>query len=163
MRSPRFLTDNIALTGHLQPTYSYDRLLIQAIVTAAYLGWIAYGATHLLLPPSSLTAPASSPLGVLPAAVVLLVAWVLFALQHAPGTYYVYIAFPVFFWHQSIALGFKPWNEAVRSGRIALADVLRWALRAAGVVLALMAMAVRLFSQTIWCRQLILGATGGLH
>lgn len=80
-------------------TRSYDRTLIRAIVIFAYLGWIAYSAAHLLPPVKS-----SQHLLVNTATIITLVtSYAFFFLQHSPGTFYLYVAFPIYFWHQSLS------------------------------------------------------------
>ncbi|CAL1697714.1 unnamed protein product [Somion occarium] len=81
---------------------TYDRTLIGAIVVVAYLGWIAYGASTILVPPSSTGITSRLQAIDLVAAVTLCAFWTLFILQKSRGSFYLYIIFPVYFWHQAI-------------------------------------------------------------
>ena len=67
--------------------------MIQGIVIAAYIGWIAFGATSILLPQTSSGTPGGLPFHVA-ATSVLVGFWALFAKQRSPWTFYVYIVFP---------------------------------------------------------------------
>ena len=96
-----------ALQG-LHYLQTYDRFLIRGIVSAAYMGWTAYAVLHILRhrgyrslgsggKPASLST--STTLLVTAASwMVLLGFWTLFALQHSPLSFYVYIMFPCYFW-----------------------------------------------------------------
>lgn len=98
-----------ALQG-LHYLQTYDRFLIRGIVSAAYMGWTAYAVLHILRhrdyrslgsggKPASLST--STTLLVTAASwMVLLAFWTLFALQHSPLSFYVYIMFPCYFWWQ---------------------------------------------------------------
>ncbi|KAI0061303.1 PigN-domain-containing protein [Artomyces pyxidatus] len=76
---------------------TYDRTLIRVIVTAAYSGWIAYSASFLLLPYGVSNSRLSSVISALSLS-ALVAFWTLFAIQRSPGTFYVYIIFPLYFW-----------------------------------------------------------------
>ncbi|ETW77491.1 ATP exporter [Heterobasidion irregulare TC 32-1] len=91
-----------ALQG-LRYLETYDRTLIRIIVTVAYTGWIAFSALFILVPrkPSALWTP-GSPLIFLLSVSTLLAFWALFALQKSAWTLYIYIVFPVYFWHRII-------------------------------------------------------------
>ncbi|KAI0684219.1 Phosphatidylinositolglycan class N-domain-containing protein [Cytidiella melzeri] len=78
---------------------TYDRTLIRIIVTFAYLGWIAYSAAHFL--PSVNSARHS--LIDTTAVITLVVSYGFFWLQHSPSTMYLYVVFPVYFWHQALS------------------------------------------------------------
>lgn len=83
---------------------TYERLLIRAIVTAAYLGWAAYASLFLFRPLDYITRPLKPswlPSVVSAAAYITLAAfWILFVIQKSPWTFYAYIAFPCYFWQQ---------------------------------------------------------------
>lgn len=81
---------------------TYDRFLIRGIVIFAYVGWVAYTTLYIFRPLDFVKAEeASGSISVhVMVAVILLGFWTWFALQHAPFTFYVYIAFPCYFWHQ---------------------------------------------------------------
>ena len=82
-----------------QLMYSYDRLLIGAIVITAYLGWIVYSATFVV---QGQPLKDIRTLDII-AALTLVSFWCSFMVQHSAGTLYIYIVFPVYFWHQAIA------------------------------------------------------------
>ena len=95
-----------ALQG-LHYLQTYDRFLIRGIVTAAYMGWTAYAVLHILRlrdygslcggkPASHSTS--TTLLVTVASWMVLLAFWTLFALQHSPLSFYVYIMFPCYFW-----------------------------------------------------------------
>ncbi|KAG5727447.1 GPI ethanolamine phosphate transferase 1 [Termitomyces sp. T112] len=91
----------ISLNG-LHYLQTYDRFLIRGMVTFAYIGWAAYTSLYIFRPLDFAKTPeASGTVFVhLSAAVALIGFWTLFALQHAPFMFYVYVAFPCYFWHQ---------------------------------------------------------------
>ncbi|KAH0582173.1 hypothetical protein H2248_011824 [Termitomyces sp. 'cryptogamus'] len=81
---------------------TYDRLLIRGIVTFAYLGWAVYVSLYVLRPldfAERQEAPRTVYVHVT-AMITLIGFWIIFTLQHAPSMFYVYIAFPCYFWHQ---------------------------------------------------------------
>ncbi|KAF7421175.1 Glycosyl phosphatidyl inositol anchor synthesis [Pleurotus ostreatus] len=95
-----------ALEG-LRYLQTYDRFLIRAIVTVAYVGWAAYSSLYIFRPleqlkPGSSRIP-SSPINTALSLAVLLSFWTVFALQRSPWTFYLYVAFPCYFWHQFLA------------------------------------------------------------
>ncbi|KAG6873897.1 hypothetical protein C0995_009676 [Termitomyces sp. Mi166 len=81
---------------------TYDRVLIRGIVIFAYIGWAAYTSLYIFRPLDfAETQESSGRVFVhVMAAITLIGFWILFALQRAPFTFYVYIAFPCYFWHQ---------------------------------------------------------------
>ena len=95
-----------ALQG-LHYLQTYDRSLIRGIVSAAYMGWTAYAILHILRhsdhhslrggKPASFST-FTTPLVTVASWLVLLAFWTLFALQHSPLSFYVYIMFPCYFW-----------------------------------------------------------------
>ena len=111
----------IALQG-LHYLQTYDRFLIRGIVSAAYLGWAVYAILYIVRPLDSrpLTGkPASrftsTTLFVTVAScIVLLAFWTLFALQHSPWSFYVYITFPCYFWWRALvetSTAILDWND----------------------------------------------------
>ncbi|KAJ6611479.1 Phosphatidylinositolglycan class N-domain-containing protein [Mycena sp. CBHHK59/15] len=89
-----------ALEG-LRYLQTYERTLIRAMATAAYTGWAAYASLFILRPLDTHSAQSSGRSIVTSLFVVALAAfWVLFGIQRSPWTYYLYIAFPCYFWHQ---------------------------------------------------------------
>ncbi|TFY71502.1 hypothetical protein EVG20_g1485 [Dentipellis fragilis] len=104
-RESRYATRELLRTTlqGLRYLETYDRTLIRGIVSAAYTGWIAYATAFILAPPlSSPSVTSISILNVLAGAVVAAF-WTLFAVEKAPWTFFVYIVFPVYFWHGAIA------------------------------------------------------------
>ncbi|KAJ2551975.1 Glycosyl phosphatidyl inositol anchor synthesis [Coemansia sp. RSA 1933] len=90
----------------------YDWLLLRSIVSAGYLGWIAYSllfifrAYVLPAPPAPHAADLhrskrARAIGFLGLTVFLLFA-AMFYRQHSPPMYYAYAAFPVFFWTEAL-------------------------------------------------------------
>ncbi|EMD35215.1 hypothetical protein CERSUDRAFT_107194 [Gelatoporia subvermispora B] len=137
----------VALEG-LRYLQTYDRLLIRAIVCAAYLGWIAFGATSILSPQEQSIAPRSLILD-LASASILSLSWGLFALQRSPATFYLYICFPVYFWHQAVHRGAYLLKQD-RKGRPRLADLARVLFRGGLVVSALQSMVAGYTHRSIW-------------
>ena len=95
-----------ALQG-LHYLQTYDRFLIRGIVSAAYMGWTAYALLHILRLRDFRSLDGGKPashststtfLITVASLLVLLAFWTLFALQHSPWSFYVYILFPCYFW-----------------------------------------------------------------
>ena len=82
--------------------HSYDRLLIRSIVIVAYLGWAIYASLYVFRP-----RPGTGSHTIL-MMTVLLAFWTVFAIQRSPWTFYVYVAFPCYFWNQVITHTAKP-------------------------------------------------------
>ena len=118
---------------------SYDRTMIRGIVIAAYLGWIAFGAVSILLPSPVQTGQPQSPFHAV-AASILVLFWALFARQHSPWTFYIYIAFPCYFWDHVLARASKPLWQYIREGQPG--SVVGPVLRGVLVVAALQSMVV---------------------
>ncbi|KAI0350922.1 PigN-domain-containing protein [Trametes cingulata] len=124
---------------------TYDRLMIRGIVIAAYLGWIAFGAISILLPPS--TTSNALPFH-LAATAVLGAFWALFAKQRSPWSFYVYIVFPCYFWDQVLAHASGPLLSYVRKGRVG--SLLGYVLHGSLVVAALQSMVAGYTHRSIW-------------
>ncbi|KDN41908.1 hypothetical protein RSAG8_07125, partial [Rhizoctonia solani AG-8 WAC10335] len=88
--------------GYLQ---RYDRYTIRFIVTAGYIGWMLLSASHVLhthvVPQNPALKPATNNAGI---SVLDLLTWTItlsttgiFAYQRSPWTYYLYAAFPIYF------------------------------------------------------------------
>lgn len=80
-------------------TFSYDRFLIRFIVVVAYVGWAAYTSISLLPAPD--TPPVLSARKGIVDVFTLLTFFgsaIAFWIQNAPWTFYVYVAFPCYFW-----------------------------------------------------------------
>ncbi|KAF9000322.1 Phosphatidylinositolglycan class N-domain-containing protein [Cyathus striatus] len=95
-----------ALAG-LHYLQTYDRLLIRAIVTVAYIGWAAYAALFVFRPldyMSGLEGTAAMLVNGL--AIASFAAFSgLFYVQKSPVTFYAYIFFPCFFWREVLVQG----------------------------------------------------------
>lgn len=81
--------------------YRYDRIMLQEIVYTGYLGWCAFSAISIFAQPQSTSSKLSGRgrfVLTSSALAVLSVFYVIFALQGEPWTYYLYVAFPCFFW-----------------------------------------------------------------
>ena len=128
--------------------------MIQGIVIAAYLGWIAFGATSILLPQTASSTPGGLPFHVA-ATSVLVGFWALFAKQRSPWTFYVYIVFPCYFWDQVLVRASGPLLQYVkqRSALSIVGPVSRGLL----VVATLQSMVVCLATKPHW-----LSSTDGL-
>lgn len=93
----------VALEG-LRYLQTYDWLFLRTIVSAGYLGWIAYALTtvidlHVLHSTSDSVRTASSTIFFTSLLVGLYsILWV----QKSPWTYYAYGTFPVFFWEEVV-------------------------------------------------------------
>ncbi|KAI5122738.1 hypothetical protein M0805_009823 [Coniferiporia weirii] len=80
---------------------TYDRDFLRAIVSIGYLGWSAYSAVSLLFKPAVASQPHHSwrNTAISASALSILIAfYTLFAVQGEPWTYYLYVAFPCYFW-----------------------------------------------------------------
>lgn len=96
---------------------TYDRFLIKSIVTAAYTGWMAFASLYVFRPgdnnhTSYVARPPLASTATILSGVVLLTFWALFVVQKSPFMFYVYIAFPCYFWQQFLVhitpvIGFK--------------------------------------------------------
>ncbi|KAF8885809.1 Phosphatidylinositolglycan class N-domain-containing protein [Infundibulicybe gibba] len=98
-QSAELIRSSLAGLHYLQ---TYDRSLIRAIVTAAYTGWAAYASLFIFRPGDTLTKARSTSNNYInfSAIATLVVFWVMFAIQKSSWMFYVYISFPVYFWHQ---------------------------------------------------------------
>ncbi|KAF9238476.1 Phosphatidylinositolglycan class N-domain-containing protein [Melanogaster broomeanus] len=80
---------------------TYDRLLIRTIVIVAYFGWAAYSSISIVSAPnipsaSSFTRKVVNTVAIL----VLLGSGTVFWIQKSPWTFYIYAAFPCYFWRE---------------------------------------------------------------
>ncbi|KAG9310904.1 Phosphatidylinositolglycan class N-domain-containing protein [Chiua virens] len=85
---------------------TYDRLLIRSIVIIAYVGWAAYASISLF--PTLCTPPAANIRNGLIDAFILLAfigSAVAFWIQNSPWTFYIYVAFPCYFWREFFLRG----------------------------------------------------------
>lgn len=106
-----------ALSG-LHYLQTYERLLIRVIVTAAYLGWAAYASLFLFRPLDYITGPLkpswSSSIVSAAAFITLATFFILFAIQQSPWTFYLYIAFPYYFWQQFLRQAIPAFHNHLR-------------------------------------------------
>ena len=99
---------NTALDG-LHYLQTYERFLIRGIVTFAYVGWAAYASLFIFRPldqnrPHRFPPWASFLVNAV-ALATFIGFWALFAVQRSPWTFYIYITFPCYFWHQVLLQG----------------------------------------------------------
>ncbi|KAG8747688.1 Glycosyl phosphatidyl inositol anchor synthesis [Ceratobasidium sp. 428] len=95
--------------GYLQ---RYDRYVLRFIVTAGYVGWMIFSALHVLhthvVPPRPgekvVHAQGTSVLDVLGITTSVVTAGI-FAYQRSPWTYYLYAAFPIYFYRSILQEG----------------------------------------------------------
>ncbi|PGH06802.1 GPI ethanolamine phosphate transferase 1 [Helicocarpus griseus UAMH5409] len=93
-----------ALEG-LRYLQTYDWLFLRTIVTAGYLGWIAYALTtvidlHVL---HGTSVPSRTTLSTMFFSSVLVILYSVFWVQKSSWRYYAYGIFPVFFWEEVVA------------------------------------------------------------
>ena len=147
-----------ALQG-LHYLQTYDRFLIRGIVSAAYMGWTAYAVLHILryhdyrsLGGKPASHSTSTTLLVTVASwMVLLAFWTLFALQHSPLSFYVYIMFPCYFWwrvFEEMSTAISDWNyRRAASGMLRSSNrkshFVTIVIKMVTIVLALQGMVVR--------------------
>ncbi|GLB34289.1 putative phosphatidylinositolglycan class N (PIG-N) [Lyophyllum shimeji] len=106
---------------------TYERRLIRGIVTAAYVGWAVYASLYIFRPADYVMASRSSTWSSFvhaTAGVTLAGFWALFAVQRAPWSFYVYIAFPCYFWHQFLSRGLLGLWSQLRASRVSYWQVL---------------------------------------
>lgn len=108
------------------------------MVVVAYSGWALYGATTILFPDRL---PSSSVIISGAASIILGISWTLFAIQKSPWTFYVYAAFPCYFWREALVASSGPLLELYRTGK--LRGSIKLLLRAGFVTAALQSMVVR--------------------
>jgi phosphatidylinositol glycan class N len=154
----RKLSAELIATGldGLHYLQTYERLLIRAIVTAAYIGWAAYASLFLFRPLDYITGPlklSQSSYIVSSATYTTLIAfWILFAIQRSPWTFYVYIAFPCYFWRQFLlqvipALQNRLPNQPINYLEVATRGCVTFAILQGMVVCTYMFLCVRCFTR----------------
>ncbi|OJT08761.1 GPI ethanolamine phosphate transferase 1 [Trametes pubescens] len=127
---------------------TYDRLMIRGIVIAAYLGWIAFGAVSILLPPSASQSLRSALPIHLFTTIALGAFWALFTKQRSPWSFYVYIVFPCYFWDQVLVRAGGPLLRNIRHARAG--SLAGYVLRGTLVVAALQSMVAGYTHRSIW-------------
>ncbi|KAH7922492.1 PigN-domain-containing protein [Leucogyrophana mollusca] len=91
-----------ALQG-LRYLETYDRLLIRAIVIVSYIGWAAYASLSIFSSDGNPKYPISPTRRAVinyTTVAIVLTFWAAFSIQKSPWTFYLYIAFPCYFWQQ---------------------------------------------------------------
>ena len=158
-----------ALQG-LHYLQTYDRFLIRGIVSAAYLGWAAYAVLHIVRyrnyhsvggKPGSLSTSTTC-LVTVASSMVLMAFWTLFALQHSPLRFYVYIMFPCYFWWrvlEEMGTAISDWKHRRTASGVGSSYPESYfgvsiVIKVAMVVLALQGMVVRLFLDLVYERYL---------
>ncbi|EDN04366.1 hypothetical protein HCAG_08032 [Histoplasma mississippiense (nom. inval.)] len=102
-----------ALDG-LRYLQTYDWLFLRTIVTAGYLGWIAYALTtvidlHVL---HETSVPSRTTFSTMFFSSILVILYSIFWIQKSSWRYYAYGIFPVFFWEEVVAK-----RQAIAAGR----------------------------------------------
>jgi GPI ethanolamine phosphate transferase 1 len=128
--------------GGLHYLQTYDRTLIRTIVTLAYTGWAAFTCIYLFRPTEGFASASPRYRQNLSgfAFATGAVTWAIFFWQRSPVTFYVYIVFPVYFWHEFLA-------HAAPSllRQVAQAGYLTVALQVVTVILCTQAMVVSFY------------------
>jgi GPI ethanolamine phosphate transferase 1 len=98
---------------------TYNWLFLRTLVTAGYLGWMAFGLTSIIdahvLPSPARVQRSFASTSFFSSILVSLFSYLV--IQKAPITYYAYSVFPVFFWEEVFAR-----REALSQGRVLLFD-----------------------------------------
>lgn len=129
---------------------SYDRLLIRGIVIVAYLGWAAYTSISLLPLAAPLSATAKRGIDTT-TIVTLLTFCMVFWMQKSPWTFYIYVAFPCYFWREFCMRGVFAFRQSVRGSSLTYSKVFGQSIL---VVLALQSMVVCcIFAVALACSQ----------
>ncbi|KAH9925611.1 alkaline phosphatase-like protein [Epithele typhae] len=147
LQTKDFIAHSLEGLRYLQ---TYDRTMLQGIVIAAYLGWIAFGAVSILIPrstPASSPGTSSLPVHIAAASVVAAFSAV-FVKQRSPVTFYVYIAFPCYFWDQVLVRAGSPLLEYMRNSQPG--SVGKILIRGAVVVAALQSMVAGYTHRSLW-------------
>ncbi|KAH7882746.1 Phosphatidylinositolglycan class N-domain-containing protein [Phlebopus sp. FC_14] len=138
---------DICLEG-LRYLQTYDRLLIRTIVIVGYLGWAAYASLSVL------PGPEVSPVSRLRSRVVngvtlfvVLGFWMAFWIQRSPWTFYVYVAFPCYFWREFCARGVPRVLDSVTQSSFSYWKLSSLVLL---VVVALQSMVAAYTHRSIW-------------
>ncbi|KAJ7606827.1 Phosphatidylinositolglycan class N-domain-containing protein [Roridomyces roridus] len=135
-----------ALEG-LRYLQTYERMLIRGMAIAAYTGWAAYASLFIFRPLDRYNG--RSNLGALITALsgfTFSSFCILFAVQGSPWTYYLYIAFPVYFWQQFLAQVLP----VLRTSGLQLKRPFRVVLYGALVITALQSMVAAYVHRSIW-------------
>lgn len=132
---------NTTLEG-LHYLQTYQRTLIRSIVTIAYTGWMAYAALFVFRPLDARQPISNSPYLAYLACSVLLGLWSVFAIEKAPWSYYIYVAFPTYFWHEVISEVRSLVPKKKRFTANTVGNIFLWLFRSVVVIGCLLAMVV---------------------
>jgi phosphatidylinositol glycan class N len=126
--------------GGIRYLETYDRTLIRTIVTFAYIGWIAFSAAYILVPPrpplvSTLRTTAFF-------STATFASCMFFAIQKLPWTLHIYVLFPFYFWHE-VVIRVLVVSSVVRNHKLGTSWIANAALGLVLVVAALQSMVVR--------------------
>uniref|UniRef100_A0A0W0FGJ7 GPI ethanolamine phosphate transferase 1 n=1 Tax=Moniliophthora roreri TaxID=221103 RepID=A0A0W0FGJ7_MONRR len=134
---------------------TYERTLIRTIAALAYTGWAAYASLYVFRPLDLKAKIQSSDNPGFTTAVhslsflVFSVFSGMFALEGANWTYYLYIAFPCYFWDQFISQAGRPLLDALKQNQLGISSS-SLLLRVALVVSALVSMVFGYLHRSIW-------------
>ncbi|KAH6902824.1 GPI ethanolamine phosphate transferase 1 [Coprinopsis sp. MPI-PUGE-AT-0042] len=133
--------------GGLHYLQTYDRTLIRTIVTLAYTGWAAFTCIYLFRPTEGFASTSPNYRRNLSgfATATLVATWAVFLLQRTPVTFYIYVIFPVYFWHEFLVHAAP---SLVR--KVAQAGYLTVTLQVMTVILCTQAMVIGYTQRAIW-------------
>ncbi|KAF9528054.1 Phosphatidylinositolglycan class N-domain-containing protein [Crepidotus variabilis] len=138
---------------------TYDRFLIQALVSFAYLGWVAYASLYVLRPKDHWPKDSSAYRNVI-GSLCLFVAlglWTSFYIQKSPTTFYIYAGFPCYFWYHFLAQ-MLPVAPDVASLKLSVGRYIRIAATLAMAVAALIGMVIGYTHRSVWgCGFVLMG------
>ncbi|KAN0080207.1 Phosphatidylinositolglycan class N (PIG-N) domain containing protein [Tylopilus felleus] len=127
---------------------TYDRFLIRSIVIVAYVGWAAYASISLF--PAVDSPPVSAARKGLVDAFTLLtffISAVAFWIQNSPWTFYVYVAFPCYFWRAFYLRGLPALFRAISQSSFSSRQLCIYGLL---VVISLQSMVAAYTYRAIW-------------
>ena len=161
--SLKLIQDSLDGLHYLQ---TYDRFLIKALVTAAYTGWIAFASLYIFRPKDNIPASyfVSSPLTTIvniSGGATILILWTLFLLQKSPVMFYVYSAFPCYFWHRFLVQIIPVIR--FHSGQKKTYKYVWFLVEAGMVAMALLGMVVRTIHRSCPPHSLISSFSGSLY
>ncbi|KAJ7201338.1 Phosphatidylinositolglycan class N-domain-containing protein, partial [Mycena pura] len=153
--SAELVQDGLEGLRYLQ---TYERMIIKGMATAAYIGWAAYASLFIFRPLDTSSANSNRRKVVTGFALVVLATfWILFNIQRSPWTYYLYIAFPCYFWHefvvQILPLFRRPGSQITQLGYTGI--ILYGGL----IVVVLQSMVIAYTHRSIWSAGFLLIGT----
>ncbi|KAJ7069034.1 Phosphatidylinositolglycan class N-domain-containing protein [Mycena belliarum] len=159
-RAARQLSANLIRDGleGLRYLQTYERMLIKGMATAAYTGWTAYASLFIFRPLDTHKTAYTSRVTINTISfIVLATFWALFAVQRSPWTYYLYIAFPCYFWQQ-FAVQISPLLRTSAS-RMQLINYTRILLYSGLIITTLQSMVAAYVHRSIWSLGFLLVGT----